>query len=212
MKNRSFCEKRVYLNKSNTKWLSIGIKPTYHLLDTEGFTTEVRLSGTTSSPISLGDLNGLLSLYKVIRTIPYFVSYAKGVNADENQANDKQMPIGIHQEAMNGTPIFRIYNGTMQNSICMGIKSIETLFEFEQIIIRATESMKPKEIEKKIQCINEAATDFDSYMAKNEKEFNDMAFELNTNFSDLLDICIQLYKANQSAANTSNNRQNKSAD
>lgn len=81
-------EQRIYLNNSNSKWLSIGIVPETKFLgdDASGFHLEVYLGGLNSATLPLGGRNGLFTLWDTIRKIPEF-SRIQAVRTGEGGTN-----------------------------------------------------------------------------------------------------------------------------
>lgn len=74
IKNRMFAEKRFYCNKSNSKWITVGIVPATKMLDEEapGFYFEALFCGEGKPPMPLGGIEGLASLFCTMRQMPPF--------------------------------------------------------------------------------------------------------------------------------------------
>lgn len=68
-KNRILCERRFYINNSNSKWLLMGVIPATNILDetAEGFYVEVLLCGDKHAPIPLGGVEGIAAVIKGFR-------------------------------------------------------------------------------------------------------------------------------------------------
>lgn len=83
IKNRILCERRFFINNSNSKWISIGISPSTPLLDeaSSGFIVDVYLGGEKGAPISLGGIEGAAGLFDAIRAIPQFSNMYSGKKA-----------------------------------------------------------------------------------------------------------------------------------
>lgn len=73
IKNRVLCERKFYLSNSNSKWLSIGVKPSTKILDESatGFQTEILLGGEKGT-VSLGGIEGAATLFKTFRGMQQF--------------------------------------------------------------------------------------------------------------------------------------------
>lgn len=80
-KNRILSEKRIYCNNSNSKYLSIGIVPASKILNENacGFYVEAYIGGEKTSPLPLGSIAGLASLFSTIKQIPQFNRVSGGV-------------------------------------------------------------------------------------------------------------------------------------
>lgn len=72
VKNKILQEKRFFVNNSASKWLSMGVLPKAIIFGNKGFEFEIFLCGEKSSPLPLGGLAGLMSLFSTIRRIPVF--------------------------------------------------------------------------------------------------------------------------------------------
>lgn len=74
IKNRCLFEQRFFLNASNTKSIAMGIVPATKILGEEasGFYFEVFITGDKCTPLPLGGLKGLSTLFSTIRDIPEF--------------------------------------------------------------------------------------------------------------------------------------------
>lgn len=70
-------ETRFFANNSNAKWLSIGMVPATKILndDARGFYFESYLCGDKNSPVPLGGITGLASLFMTIRQLPGFKQF-----------------------------------------------------------------------------------------------------------------------------------------
>lgn len=71
-KNRVMMEKRFFCNNSNSKYLTLGIVPASKILDENapGFYVEAFICGEKMSPLPLGGVSGLASLFSTMRQIP----------------------------------------------------------------------------------------------------------------------------------------------
>lgn len=77
MHGRMFDETCIYLNKTNNKWLTIGIAPDAVNNVNEkisGFTSEVYLCGNKCENFKLGGLKGFIQLMRQLRELEYFKS------------------------------------------------------------------------------------------------------------------------------------------
>lgn len=74
MRTRLFDETRIFLNNSNCKWVSIGVKPTspYGKGDIKNFVVEIYLGGEKTVPMALGGVVGFTQLMRQIREIDFF--------------------------------------------------------------------------------------------------------------------------------------------
>lgn len=73
-KKRVLDEKRFYLNSSNSKYISMGVVPASKILGPEapGFHFEAFLAGDKCAPVPLGGIQGMATLFSIIRQIPAF--------------------------------------------------------------------------------------------------------------------------------------------
>lgn len=73
-KNRMLMEKRYFLNNSNTKWVSVGIKPASKMLSTTacGFYVNVSIDGAKMAPMCVGGLEDFMGLCRIVRQFDEF--------------------------------------------------------------------------------------------------------------------------------------------
>lgn len=89
VKNRVMRETRFFANKSNAKWLSLGIVPATKILNdaARGFFFEAYLCGDKCIPMPLGGISGLAGLFDTIRQLPTFQHHSKLNNNIEASDN-----------------------------------------------------------------------------------------------------------------------------
>lgn len=80
---RLLLEKKFYLNQSNSKYITVGIKPATKFLnkDNTGFYVDVLISGKNIKPVSLGGVDGsvsnILTIFLFRCLILFCICYAK---------------------------------------------------------------------------------------------------------------------------------------
>lgn len=73
-KNRLLGERRVYLNNSNSKWISIGTAVPANPLNDDTFHLEILLSGNDNKHLSLGGLSGIICILIFVNFYYYYSS------------------------------------------------------------------------------------------------------------------------------------------
>lgn len=88
-KSRLLTERRIYINNSNSKWISIGLVPATKLHDetNQGFYTEACLCGDKSPAVPVGGFGGLGALFETIRKLPDFAQVKPVGNGFESTDN-----------------------------------------------------------------------------------------------------------------------------
>lgn len=88
-KFRLLSERRIYINNSNSKWISIGLVPAskFHNDANEGFYTEACLCGDKSPAVPLGGFGGIAALFATIRRLPDFSQVKPVGNGFESTDN-----------------------------------------------------------------------------------------------------------------------------
>ena len=185
VKNRILGEKRFYLNKSNTKWLSIGIVPGFEALNGSGFVAEARIVADNGKFVSLGvpakaGLESLMAIFKNILT------------PNSKPLLKNSTGIIVKKFAMNNGMAYNVFRG--DQTICIGHASIEGLVENESFISAYLKNMKIKTIENSFQAFL-----IDQDIDKVIETGNDLEIDLHTNFSEFVQLCIEL--KNDSSSN-----------
>lgn len=196
-------EKNFYLNNSNSKYVTIGIKPAtkLHNKSNIGFYVDVNIGGKTMKPMSLGGIDGFLNLCQSLRsfeelkfTYPQFAS-----NYEEIET---QFPLNISKKPYNGMVCFHIesmnggYAAIAQNSCA-------ELLKFESLILSSVKKLQSivSGMEGKFnEFVQKCSTDYAGTIKATEKSMDTLGADIFTNFNELLRICIdQLTLINKSA-------------
>lgn len=183
-----------YLNKSNSKWLSIGIVPASKLFSNNlpGFYCDVALNGTQMPmPVFLGGIDGFLSLCKSLRsfdelkfTYPNTASDYSSMNSPSSMTiNKRSWACGVCFDVVNnGEYVSVAQNGCtellrMESLILISLKKlIEIKDEFE---ITFNDLVK------------NSASDLSAVMADIELTSDAFVIEVMANFNDLFKKCIE---------------------
>lgn len=190
---RLLMEKNFYLNQSNSKYITIGIKPASKLHNNTnmGFYVDVNIGGKTMKPMSLGGIDGFLNLCQSLRsfdelkfTYPQFASSYEEI--------ESQFPLNISKKPYNGMVCFHIetlnggYAAIAQNSCT-------ELLKFESLIVASIKKMQSivGEIEGKFnEFVQKCSVDYGGTIKAIEKSMDTLAADIFTNFNELLRICI----------------------
>lgn len=133
--SRLCCEKKIYLNKSNTKWLMFGLRPTMG----SDFTKEIRLC-TGSYYITLERYH-LTQLLDSIKSIPQITKPAT-LYPDTYSYNFEEVfvePLKIERGPFNDT-VLQITDGKGVK-IYLGLISLQHLVDIEKIMFTIFDSL-----------------------------------------------------------------------
>lgn len=178
VKHRLLAEKRFFLNKSNTKWISIGILPGYEKLNGTGFVPEVRIGGDGGKMLSLGQpaLVGLNSLISILRS----------------SSNEQSTGIVINQFVMGNSICYKLMRN--DQSVCIGYQSIEGLLEMEEFLKAYLNNLKVKEIEEYFLSFLEDEGDKTGEIVQSGEN----GIDLHTNFADFVQLCLEIKNSSTS--------------
>lgn len=184
IKNRLLGETRFFLNKSNTKWISIGVLPGYIHLNGQNFSVVLKLSGDTGG-ITL-NLNGFKSIIKMFKSMAYFSKYG---NSDDDTV--LETGILISEFSLGGSPCYKVMNQKENGSVCLGLKTVEELIELSGIVLSYVEKMDIASLEEKfITCLENEDIDMN--------EITDITIiDLLLNFHDFVTCCVELKKSHE---------------
>lgn len=186
LKNRVLNEVRFFLNKSNSKWISVGIVPGYHDLNNTGFSVEIKIGGETGSvPLTVNGLKSVISLFK---GISYFSKFGPA-------SSDIVLERGIllTEFQMGGSPCYKVINQSTNASVCIGLKSVEELLENEEILWGMINNIDVKAVETEFLAILEKMSkNWDDFFKKAAKKPGHLEGQLLLNFSDFIMTCIEL--------------------
>lgn len=188
-KSRLLCEKRYFLNNSNSKWVAIGVIPT-------DFHIEIVIDGTgKSAPLSLNLIN-FTSICRAFRSMPEF-KYAFPTSAcDYGNAN---MPVKISKITIKGNLIYQA--DTPYGPAFFAATSIWELLKYEKTIAHASKCMLTTAAAAKKKFSTYISKDFDKLLTEVDNSEDMLLVELFINFNDLLKTRVE----NKCAANTANN-------
>lgn len=181
------------MNNSNTKWVTIGIKPSTKIIssDATGFYAEIAIDGKNMSCVTLDGLDGFSSLCAIIRTHDDF-KYAFPATAG-NYAEINSIPFMFSKKFINGNVYYEIK--TINNGVVsLAMNSIMEMLKFEQIIIAAFHTMHAlvDDVEKKFNdIVNKSKSDYSAVLSAAEKTGDLLTLELLVNFNALLKLCIE---------------------
>lgn len=185
IKNRLLGETRFFLNKSNTKWLSIGVLPGYIHLNGEHFSVVLKLCGDTGG-ITLS-LNAFKSIMKMFKSMPYFTKY--GTSSDDTIALETGILISEFQ--LGGSPCYKVINQKENGSVCLGLKTVEELIELSEIVFSYVEKIDVMNFEEKFNtCLEKEDIDLN--------KINDITIiDLLVNFHEFVSVCVELKKSHE---------------
>lgn len=187
LKNRVLCEKRFFLNKSNTKWLSIGILPGYEPLIGTGFQLEIRIAGE-GKHVSLGQpaCDGLDSLLGIFRAI------TAGMPSPINQSTG----ITVNQFMMGNNICFNICRGV--NTVCIGEQSIYGLLEMECFIKPYIKALPVKQVEDSFKLFLDGKEEINKIMERGTPG----DIDVHVNFADFVQVCLEMKKPSSNEENS----------
>lgn len=196
LKNRVINEERFFLNKSNSKWVSVGVLPGYGPLNGQSFTIEIKISGDTGG-VSL-NVNGLKSILKMLKSISYFSKYPIIEDTAEMERG-----ILISEIQIGSSPCYKIINQVKNTSVCIGMNSVEDLMEMEEALWAYINSVDIKCIENEFLCMVERAVSDSDALYKNVLEKNRrVEYQLMLNFHDFVTTCVEIAKENTTVQET----------
>lgn len=193
IRDRSYFEKRFYLNESNSKWINIGIRPlpekstTFKEMDS--FSVSILVCDRYQS-YPLNGLGGLKELLTKLYNTGYFSAYEKPAYIAAEIENN----IIIEQTDYGSVPVFKIIrNDIKYNSGYLSIKAAEDLFKMEHSLIKYIEMLKPvdtstlffKYIEKAIHSADRL--DFNAEIEEADPFEKIFLIETQVNFADLFE-------------------------
>ena len=189
LKNRMLNEERFFLNKSNTKWISVGILPGYHSLNGQKFSVEIKIGGDTGS-VSLNE-NGLKSVISMLKSISYFAKFSTS-----DEPFEMERGILISEFQMGASPCYKIINQLKNTSVCIGMKSVEELLEMEELLWVYIKTIDVKAAEKKfLDIIDFIAVDgMAAFYQKCMENPDPFEMKMLINFNDFVVTCMELKK------------------
>lgn len=201
---RLLMERHFYLNQSNSKYITIGIKPASKLQNKAniGFHVDINIGGKTMKPMSLGGLDGFLNLCQSLRsfeelkfTYPQYAS-----NYDDIET---QFPLNISKKPYNGMVCFNIESLNGGYAV-IAQNTCTELLKFECLIVASVKKMQSlvSDIETKFHdFVTKCSTDFAGTIKAIEKSMDTLSADIFINFNELLRVCIdQLSLINTAAA------------
>lgn len=138
--HRMLMKKKYYINNSNTKWLTVGIKPASKFLgpDAAGFYVDTMIGGGKMKPVSLGGIDGFINLCKTLRENFDEFKYAYS-SSSNNYANMSSLPpINIIKAPIGGNLCFQIELPTGTAFIAMS--SVMEILKNEKLFSAAAKS------------------------------------------------------------------------
>lgn len=189
LKNRILNEERFFLNKSNTKWISIGILPGYQPLNGQKFSVEIKIGGDNGD-VSLNE-NGLKSVISMFKSISYFAKFSAS-----DEAFEMERGILLSEFQMGASPCYKIINQLKNTSVCIGMKSVEELLEMEEVLWAYIKTIDVKGTEQKFLSIIDfiAVDGMGAFYQKCIKNPDPFEMKMLINFNDFVVTCMELKK------------------
>lgn len=163
MRSRLYTETKLYLNNSNTKWLSIGVTPSSREKagGIKNFFTDLYLGGTNCQTLALGGVSGFKKLCRQLREINYWQNMFPEVNSVLYSPNVRKTNCfffsqfqqkstytadecidGYEIERINSyaQPVFKVTKIDDQKPppVFMAMQTIESILQAESIVIDIT--------------------------------------------------------------------------
>lgn len=177
-KNRLLSEKRFFLNKSNTKWLSIGILPGHMDLNGRGFAVDIRISGDNGKFLSLGQpaAAGLESMISICQNI---------IMPGNTSEMENSTGLMVNAFPLNNGMCYNIMRN--DEAICIGHSSIEGLVQMHEFLKSYVAKTKVEEVE-------EAFLEFLKHkdVDKMLENATQADIDLHINFADFVQVCMEL--------------------
>lgn len=204
-------EKRFYINNSNTKYVSVGIKPSTKFLSPNafGFYAEIMIGGGQMTPICVGGLDGFGTLCNAFRSIDEFKFVYPNSACDYSDV--EFTPINLTKTTFK-VPCYTIDIPTGRGIIA--VSSIHELLKHEKMLISAFNTMNAvaPEVEKKFnELIGKCSNDFSAVVDAVEKSGDLMAIDILVNFNPLIKACIEKDNVSNATTTTSNSVASSSA-
>lgn len=218
-KNRLLGEKRVYLNNSNSKWISIGTAVPVNPLNDDTFHLEILLSGNDNKHLSLGGLSGIICmlifvnfyyyysfiyqsyhfipglklLYKTIRSMPQYGKMYVG-NQTIYESGESSTPLlNVSVTGKNGN-ILQVYSMLAPDKpIFIAGPTITSILQHERAIFSLAMNNNHEEIADDFKRIlKSAVTDFNAEYNRIIEAGDELGIELLTNLSDYFENRVDL--------------------
>lgn len=187
LKKRLLNEQRYFLNKTNSKWISVGVKPGYRDLNNTEFRTEITIAGE-SGGVSL-TVNGLKSVINLFKGITYFSRFGPPNNIELERG------VLMSEFQMGGTPCYKILNQATNTSVCIGLTSVEELLEMEQLLFSIINEIDTKALETEfLMILDRMSKNWNDFYKKSLKKTSKLAGQLLLNFYDFVMVCVELKK------------------
>lgn len=185
LKNRLLNEETFFLNKSNSKWITIGIVPAYPDLNGKNFSIGIKIGGDNGS-LSLNE-NGLNTVLNLFKSIKYFEKYGSPASIEYERG------ILISSFPMKGAPCYKIMNQLDNSSICLAMSGVEELMEMEEYLFEIIERIDVAGIEREFENIlDKIILDWNDFH-ENDKSGR-LQSQLLINFNDFLMTCVEIRK------------------
>lgn len=195
-------EKFFYLNASNCKFITIGIRPASKLFNKDlcGFYVDVVIGGGKMKPMSLGGLDGFLNLCQSLRTLDDF-RFIFPQSAGNYKEILSPFPLNISRRPWMATVCYDIETANGENNSIAFVSCME-LLKFENLIIAGIKKLKGiiDEIELKFDnFVRKCAKDLTATIKETEKSMDTFGVDVLMNFSEFLNACIDQVNKNNAS-------------
>lgn len=182
------------LNKSNTKWLSVGITciPRMAFPDGFGFISEAQICGDKGCAMAVGDSRSLRTLFKAIQS-DNECQYMH-LSTKSNYDDCSNALFTINKASFSGTRCLQLINQGGQ-SCFLSMQAIDDMLKRELIILAAM-SATAKSAE---QCestfmslLRDARTNYNSAIEKMMNNEDTIAMDIFANFTEMFHLCLNI--------------------
>lgn len=163
------------MNRSNTKWLSIGVSctPTIAFPDSAGSKAKAQLCGDKGTVMVIGDARSLRNLFMTIRSDDECQYVHIGTRSDYSNC---ATTFGINKANFSGTRCLQINNQQGQ-SCFLSMASVDELLKRELIMLRAITAATQNEAE--------CEQAFAGMLADAGADYNGMVSQMNAIRTDI---------------------------
>lgn len=189
-------ESRVFINNSNSKWISFGVRPSTKLLnpDFPGFELAIAIDGVNMIPMLFDGLENFKMLFKTIRQMDEFKYSSVGTASKEYAEFPNGKPPFVITLTRHGySNCIKIDNNRGQATIAANtVNELLTREQFMLALGHAIENQVTEIEDEFISLVRAAAADYGSTVSSVLKKKDPLQLSIITNFDELFKLCVDI--------------------
>lgn len=202
-RNRLIGESRIFLTKTNTKWVSVGVSctPKAAFPNDPGFKLTAQIMAENARPMEIGDVREAKAMFKALKEDDELACFSPETASNYEDLND--LNLFMISKTNYKQRLVQIMNSRGEHTTC-ALPTIEDLLRREKIILAKLRCMEGSAARCETlfnSMVKKASINYDKTIEETEAEGDSMAVDIISNFVECFDLCVNIAKTGPAMQN-----------